>query len=394
MTVLESFLSWRVHRALVERIGYAKPFSKIPRRKRILFVSARDPICHTQLFPFFLYEKVLEGGYGIEVRELPLNHFQARRNSYGHEVDAVLFQTWFDLKADQLRNLVERIKLAWPNAKIGYLDWFAPTDLRFAEVLDQDIAAYVKKQTLKKFELYKQATIGDTNLTDYYGRRSDIQLPRTQFHVPADFEKKIFLGAGFEYSPQVLKNLNQPLYLGARTIDMHARIATKGTPWYSYMRGEALAAVEKLKSNLNVAYAGRVPSHQYLAELRDSKLCFRPFGYGEVCWRDFEAMGAGAVLLKPDMSHLKLANDYFRPFETYVPLSWDLSDLREKAEYYIQNHAERKAISENAFEQLRQHYKRGQFTKDVEGLWKLLGFTTVRQPATPSVTELHRIFAD
>jgi hypothetical protein len=77
-----------------------------------------------------------------------------------------------------------------------------------------------------------------------------------------------------------------------------------------------------------------------------------------------------------------------------VPLSWDLSDLREKAEYYIQNHAERKAISENAFEQLRQHYKRGQFTKDVEGLWKLLGFTTVRQPATPSVTELHRIFAD
>ena len=100
--------------------------------------------------------------------------------------------------------------------------------------------------------------------------------------------------------------------------------------------------------------------------------------YGEVCWRDFEAMRSGALLLKPDMSHLKLSTDHFRPIETYVPLSWDLSDLRAKVEYYIKNRAEREAISENAFEQLRQHYKRVQFPKDVEGLWKLLGLTNVK----------------
>ena len=29
-----------------------------------------------------------------------------------------------------------------------------------------------------------------------------------------------------------------------------------------------------------------------------------PFGFGEICYRDFEAMLNGACLIKPDVSHL------------------------------------------------------------------------------------------
>ena len=34
---------------------------------------------------------------------------------------------------------------------------------------------------------------------------------------------------------------------------------------------------------------GRVSQAKFFAQLRHSKICFSPFGYGEVCWRDYEA---------------------------------------------------------------------------------------------------------
>ena len=35
----------------------------------------------------------------------------------------------------------------------------------------------------------------------------------------------------------------------------------------------------------------------------------------------------GAVLVKPDMSHLETLPDLYRPGETYLPVRWDFSDL-------------------------------------------------------------------
>ena len=80
-----------------------------------------------------------------------------------------------------------------------------------------------------------------------------------------------------------------------------------------------------------------LPRKEYLAELGRSKMCFSPFGYGEVCWRDFEAMMTGSLLLKPDVRHLVTDPDVFIPGETYIPIAWDFSDLAEKVEYYLRN---------------------------------------------------------
>jgi hypothetical protein len=46
---------------------------------------------------------------------------------------------------------------------------------------------------------------------------------------------------------------------------------------------------------------------------------------------------AGALLLKPDMSHLKTFPDYYEPFVTYVPHRWDFSDFLEKLTDILQN---------------------------------------------------------
>jgi hypothetical protein len=374
--VVVSILRWQLHRGLVDRLGFSNPFTRNTQRKRVLFISERNPISYAQFFPFFLYHRIFEESHGIEIRELPLSRFLEKRHEYGHELDAVLFQSWFELKPDELRRLATLMQATWPTARIAYLDWFAPTDLRYASILDPFISAYVKKQILEDFSNYGRSTVGDTNLTDYYCRRFSIELPVTQFIVPEHFRGKIVLGSNFEYSPRILQNLMRGWREGPRSIDLHARMATKGVSWYSQMRTEALRAAEELRDRFNIASSGMVSKRQYFAELYDSKLCFSPFGYGEVCWRDFEAMSSGALLLKPDMSHLRLSNNPFKSFETYVPLSWDLRDLREKVEYYTSNHSERISIARNALEHLRSHYLTHQFPQDTARLWTLLGITT------------------
>ena len=51
---------------------------------------------------------------------------------------------------------------------------------------------------------------------------------------------------------------------------------------------------------------------------------------GEWCQRDAEAVYTGAVLIKPDMSHMKVFPNFYLKDKTYVSCSPDLSDLEEK----------------------------------------------------------------
>jgi len=91
-----------------------------------------------------------------------------------------------------------------------------------------------------------------------------------------------------------------------------------------------------------------------MQELQNSKICFSPFGYGEICWRDYEAIAAGAVLLKPDMSHISTNPDIYVPFETYVPIKWDMSDLNDKIHMLLQNDQLREKIAKSAFDTVKQ----------------------------------------
>ena len=70
----------------------------------------------------------------------------------------------------------------------------------------------------------------------------------------------------------------------------------------------------------------------YFRELARSRIVASPFGFSEINYRDFEAFRYGAVLLKPDMSHLETWPDYFRADRTYVAHAWDLSDVTEKVD--------------------------------------------------------------
>jgi len=340
-------LKWKTHRGLVDHCGILVPFNPSRRLKRALIVSANETIAHAMVFPFF------DSRSSTSVREIPLNSFTKGRTPYPHDVDYVLFQTWFDLTDEAMVALVDSLRQAWPTAKLIYLDWFAPTDLRYARALDTAVDLYVKKQVLADRSAYDRPTLGDTNLTDYYARAHGLDMPVTHFPVSEGFWDRFRLGPGFEASPQIVALSATAPEFGERPIDLHARIAVKGSPWYQAMRQAALDAVRGLGSDVHAVHEGRVSPRQFFKELRNSKLCFSPFGYGEICWRDYEAMATGAVLLKPDVGHLSLAADLFRPGETYVPLRWDLADLEEKVRWLLGAPDERRRIAQAAYTALR-----------------------------------------
>jgi len=359
---MREIIRWQLHRLMVDQNKFFLPFSPYTNKKRLLFISEKDSLCNAQLFPFFFHAKDF---HGIEIRELPLQDFITGRHPYKTYVDAICFQTWFNLKIEDLEQLIQQLKATWSDAHIAYLDWFAPTDLRYAESLNKHISAYLKKQVLADFNQYNQPTRGDTNLNNYYANRFDLDEPEFFFNVPGDFQNKLFLGSHFAFSPRIMPYFFKPFpENNERSIDLHSRIAISGSGWYRVMRQEAFDKLSALEKHFKVACQGFVPKKRYLQELFSSKLCFSPFGYGEVCWRDFEAMMAGSLLLKPDMSHLDCYPNVFKPYQTYIPLNWDLTDLDEKVDYYLCHSEEREKITRNAFQLLADYFQGRYFLQD------------------------------
>jgi len=97
-----------------------------------------------------------------------------------------------------------------------------------------------------------------------------------------------------------------------------------------------------------------IPREEYLEELRRARVGVSPFGYGEVCFRDFEVILAGAALVKPDMSHLETWPPLYTDGECYVAHRWDASDLKEVVDRLLAGDAWR-GIATRA-QQVYRHY--------------------------------------
>ncbi|MDR7305625.1 hypothetical protein [Rhodoferax saidenbachensis] len=349
-----------LRRKLAHRAGSwlnrVSSIANTPLSANVVLTTTRHELAETQLYPFHFYRDVLAQKHGLRYTQIEVESLVGPEAGHLHgteqhkQVKRVFFQPAFEMPPEQAVQALQRLAHAYPNAKIAYLDWYAPLHIRPALYADPYIDIYVKKQTYANFAEYSKPTLGDTNLNDYYAKRHGLPDAPQQFTLPPGFEHKLRLGSNFGLSALMVD-----WFLGAsptqsnRDIDLHARIAVNGVPWYQVMRQEAKDAVQKL-SNLNIASEGRVRRHQFFAEMVRSKLCFSPFGYGEVCWRDYEAHATGALLLKPDMSHLRVLPDIFVPYETYVPLQWDLSDFADKVAEYLQDHTARAKITAQAFE--------------------------------------------
>jgi hypothetical protein len=108
-----------------------------------------------------------------------------------------------------------------------------------------------------------------------------------------------------------------------------------------------------------------------MREMRGARLCFSPFGYGEVCWRDYEAILCGALLVKQDMSHVETAPDVFLPNETFAPVAWDFSDLSEVVARWLRDEGARRKAVERAYAILHDYSRSARFVEQMKPVLSL-----------------------
>lgn len=352
---------WSMHQYLVsKRIRF---YSRSP---RFLLITHNNKILQSQVYPFFHYRKEIFNRFGLHVDELDLEHFKDMPASKIPVAEVVVLQTWFNVTNDELEILFGKIREYCRPQKLVFMDGFAPTDLRLASATNDHVDVYIKKHVLSDRSLYGKSTQGDTNLTDFYSRKYGLHLPDTTFPIPDGFLEKLIVGPTFFTSVDLTTRFKGQLPdLSNRPFDLHARFATKGSDWYSSMRLEAESAVSKLQDIAVVTGFG-IDYKAYMQELLSTKMCLSPFGYGEICWRDYEAIASGCLLIKPDVSHIQTEPSIFVPNETYVPVDWDFGNLEEVVTYYRENEPARNKIVMNGFNALKAYLNSNAFIDQME----------------------------
>ncbi len=210
---------------------------------------------------------------------------------------------------------------------------------------------YVKKQLLKNQSIYLKSFHGHRVFTDYYFNNFGVTDTDDIYSEPIANENDLgklrlgwnsslanytFLGP---YRSKLYRITKLPFFLkfpkpyakpaNHRSNALSCRISTKYTRnTITYQREQLSKA---LASELNT---NRVARKQYYQELASSQIVVSPFGWGEICYRDYEVFLAGSTLVKPDMSHLETWPNLYIPNETYIPFKWDISDAREVIEEY------------------------------------------------------------
>jgi hypothetical protein len=226
--------------------------------------------------------------------------------------------------------------------RLVYLDSFDSTSSPFFGLLPH-VDLYVKKQLLREQPPADAPPVGGFVFTDHLVRQRGWSIGDWHFGspVPQEYEDRLVLGWNLGAAPRLARALRRhcPPW-SRRDIDVTCRVALRsvdGRDWYSRHRLETLEILRRLEPDYRVVTAGVLPGdaawvrpRRFRRELRRTCLAFSPFGWGELCYRDFEAVCAGCLLVKPSVDHLRTRPDIFQPDRTYIPVRWDLADLEER----------------------------------------------------------------
>jgi hypothetical protein len=278
---------------------------------------------------------------------------------------AVLAKLSFLTPKAEALDKIARLRRLFPHpVRLIYFDGDDDSCIQWPELLD-NVDIYVKKHMFSDPTWYQQQFAGKSNLTDYVSRLhgysfADNAIPHSGV-VPAEQMDKVVLGYNIGLDTKItnLFRTTKPSSEAEKTVDVMCRAPCKPEAWIYPFR---VPVNDALKPLADQGYKVNVPNeragqHGYYQEMRSARICVSPFGYGELCWRDFEAVLMGCLLVKPDMGHVRTDPNIFVPGETYVPVRWDFSDLPEVCARYLADDVARKAITARAYQVLADYYR-------------------------------------
>ncbi len=229
---------------------------------------------------------------------------------------------------------------------------------------------YLKKQLLKDRKLYKEKWYRKRIFSDYYHKKCGIKEEEdiyTKVILEDQYLDKLCLAwnlAFADYRPfnnsikTFTRNRRPLLFLqppiknlpfSSKNNDLFCRMSTNyALKTVSYQRKKCIEHLTELeKLGFQMTFRGKVPPKKYQYELKQAKTVLSPFGWGEVCYRDFEAFLYGACLLKFDVDYIETWPNLYIPHQTYIPLSWDLENLTQSLEVILRDQEKLSQIASN-----------------------------------------------
>jgi hypothetical protein len=335
---------------------------------------ASDDLAFTseqQFAPLFLNRRRIADELGVVFDRQLIDHVLASSELIGDRYSVVFAKLSYTTPRDVALEKIARLRrrLA-PRVKLVYFDGDDDLCVQWGGLL-KFVDLYVKKHVFADTSWYQKEFVGKNNLTDYVagvtGRSfAENPIPRSGT-VGADQAGKIFAGynIGLDEKITSLFHATRPALPSEKTVDVMCRAACAPDSWLHALRGTVSAALEPLQQQgfQVVLPDKRVDQKAYYEEMRSSRICVSPFGYGELCWRDFETVLMGSLLVKPDMSHVRTEPNIFIAGETYVPVRWDYSNLSEVCARYLADDAERNRITSQAYQVLSDYYHNSGYLK-------------------------------
>jgi hypothetical protein len=226
------------------------------------------------------------------------------------------------------------------------------------------VDAYVKKHCFRDRSEYGRRRVGKTNLTDYVARAFGVDfagdiIPESEPIAPGELGKLVAgWNVGLDDKIRELYARRVRAAAPPKDIDVVCRATVSPESWIYPLRSAVILKIGALAPEYRVLTPQeRVSQDVYYEEMLRSRVCVSPFGYGEICWRDFEAVLCGCVLVKPDMSHVETEPDIFIPGETYVPVRWDYADLEGALRQLLAQPARCDRLRANALRVLREYFE-------------------------------------
>jgi len=188
---------------------------------------------------------------------------------------------------------------------------------------------YYKKQLLRDRSAYARDVYGKRVFAEYYHERhgvsdsnpaiapalagKDIEKLRLSWNLGIGSypKSRIRKAAALRLSAARMEQFLRYLYAcpvtGRTDID---RMPKASARFGSSFDRETVAMhrtlfVEETRKRPDLFLTGRIPLKEYNRELKTAAATVSPFGWGEICFRDFEAIINRSVLLKPSMEHIE-----------------------------------------------------------------------------------------
>jgi len=368
------------------RYSYENAVVSIAKTKpiRVGLVSDGAEITSEEQFnPFSAWRAERRRKLGVISLKRPLDDVLQSPQVRLAQFDIVILKVSFRKNRSEALAIAKVVRAATSSPLI-YFDGDDDVCVQWPELLPY-LDLYVKKHVFRDRSQYSRSWVGKSNLTHYVHERFSVPFSNDPIAgrsdaVPAEQVAKITVGCNLATDRKIIDFYRQiepqKIFGSRRDVDIVFR-GNIPNDWMGRLREPLKLELDRMRASYRVVTPDkRVPPRDYYRELTGSKICISPFGYGEICWRDFEAVLCGALLIKPDMSHIETNPDIFRPFETYVPVRWDFSDLQERCGYYLEHEHERQKITAAAYDTLGRFYRNDAIVQVLAHIFKRVSHAT------------------